>query len=450
MKIWPFSRSESSTSYGMKILIFFMSVILFIEIFLYLLFFPPPIQYWLIVLSLDLVIYFGSSIFLFQFFSEPLIQLVNRVKHTSITLEPVQKIGFSGEFGEILRDVDRLAETLNRERLGLLETYGEYRSIVESLKEGILMIDSDAKIIMMNGGMEKIFSTQRSEWKGKLFEDFLRSYGMILDNTKDVVNSKSLDKKLMVTSIPVYLKDNPASLYIFNDVTEVSNLEKALGRAEQLALLGKMTASIAHEIKTPIASMKLSVQLLRKQLGEIDEESSETLAILEKEIKKLEERALQFLTFSKTNFGLKPIDVITVLEESVKLARIRARERGITIEFHTGQSSMILNGDENSLSSAFLNVLVNGMDASKENGKINIKADKVHNNAIIIFSDNGNGIPPDYMDYVFEPFFTLKNGGTGLGMSIVKRVINAHNGRIDVKSEEGKGTVITIKIPLLR
>jgi signal transduction histidine kinase len=450
VKIWPFSRSESSTSYGATISIFFFSLIVFVEVFIYLLFWPPALQYWLIILSLDLVIYFVSSIFLFQFLGEPLIQLVNRVKHTSITLEPVRTIGLRGEFGEILRDVDRLAETLNRERGGLLETYGEYRNIVESLEEGIMMIDSENRIIMMNRGMEKIFSTNRADWKEKYFENFLRTYGMIIDETKSIVRSKSLDKKLLLREIQIDIKENPATLYIFNDVTELSNLEKALGRAEQLALLGKMTASIAHEIKTPIASMKLSVQLLRKQLGNIDPDSGETLDILEKETKRLEERSLQFLTFSKTNFELKPVDLLEVLEEAVKLARIRARERGIKIEFHASQEKMTVNGDENSLSSAFLNVLVNGMDASVENGVIEVKLDKVRTSAVIIFTDRGNGIPPDYMDYVFEPFFTLKSGGTGLGMSIVKRVIDAHGGRIEVKSQEGQGTVILIRIPLLR
>ncbi|BBJ27765.1 sensor histidine kinase [Athalassotoga saccharophila] len=449
MKIWPFSRSESSTTYGTVISIFLMALIGFIEVFIYVLFYPPPLQYWLIMISMDLVIYFASSIFLFQFLSEPLIQLLNRVKHTSITLNPVPQKGLRGEFGEILRDVDRLAETLKREREGLLETYSEYRNIVESLDEGILTVDENKDIATMNKGLERIFSTTRGQWKGRQFEEFLRFYGIILDETKNVVRVKTLDKRLIFQEIPMNTSHS-LMLYIFEDITALSNLEKALGRAEQLALLGKMTASIAHEIKTPLASMKLSVQLLKRQTEGISDEARETLDILDKEIRRLEERSMQFLTFSKTTYDLKPLNVVDVLEESIKLARIRARERGISIEFTKLTDKLVIEGDDNALNSAFLNVLVNAMDASRDNEKIEVKIEKMKNYALITFTDHGSGIPPDYMDYLFEPFFTLKTNGTGLGMSIVRRVVNSHGGRVEVKSQKEVGTSVIIRLPLSR
>lgn len=426
-----------------------MVLVVFVEVFIYVLFYPPPLQYWLIMISMDLVIYFASSIFLFQFLSEPLIQLLNRVKHTSITLNPVPQKGLRGEFGEILRDVDRLAETLKREREGLLETYSEYRNIVESLDEGILTVDENKEIATMNKGLEKIFSTTRGQWKGRSFEDFLRFYGIILDETKNVVRVKTLDKKLLFQEIPMDTV-HPLMLYIFEDITTLSNLEKALGRAEQLALLGKMTASIAHEIKTPLASMKLSVQLLKRQIGDVSDEARETLDILDKEIRRLEERSMQFLTFSKTTYDLKPLNVLDVLEESIKLARIRARERNITIELLKSADRLMIEGDENALNSAFLNILVNAMDASEENGKIEVKIERIKNYALISFLDHGSGIPPDYIDYLFEPFFTLKTNGTGLGMSIVRRVVNSHGGKVEVRSQKDVGTSITVRLPLLR
>jgi signal transduction histidine kinase len=261
---------------------------------------------------------------------------------------------------------------------------------------------------------------------------------------------KALDKRLIFQEMPIKSASNPVTLYIFGDITMLSNLEKALGRAEQLALLGKMTASIAHEIKTPVASMKLSVQLLKKQLGQIPDEPAETLEILDKEIRRLEERSMQFLTFSKITFDLKTLNVIEVLEESIKLARIRARERGITIDFATPFNQIMIDGDDNALNSAFLNVLVNGMDASNENGKIEVRVDQIKNYVSITFTDHGNGISPDHIDYIFEPFFTLKTNGTGLGMSIVKRVINSHGGKVEIKSQEGIGTTVFIRLPLSR
>ncbi len=425
-----------------------MSALFLVELFIYFVFALPNWQYWLIVAAFDLVVYFASSIFIFRFLDEPLIHLISRVKHTAFTLKPVRRSPFKREFGEILKEVDRLAETLNRERGGLLETYSEYRNIVESLEEGILTVSPNGGIMMMNGGAEKIFSMRRSEWKGKKFEDFLRNYNLILDEMKGVITTKKLGKRLMIRKISIEMNGKPSLLYIFNDVTELSNLEKALNRAESLALLGKMTASIAHEIKTPIASLKLSVQLLRRQLGAVDSDTSETLEVLEREVRRLEGRAKGFLEFSNSKFELKSINVVDIVKESVKLARIRARERGITIDLGCDSEKITINGDENALNSAFMNVLVNGMDACSDNGKIRIGVRALSNSVRISFEDNGVGIAPDSLDYVFEPFFTLKNGGTGLGMSIVKRVIIAHGGKIDVESEEGKGTVITMWIPI--
>lgn len=448
MRLWPFSKAESHTSLGIKTLVFSISLVVAVEFFIYIAFFPPSLVYWVVVGALDFVVYFISAIFVFQFLDRPLISLMNRVRRTTLTLKPARMFGLKGELGDILKEVDRLAETLNRERGGLLETYNEYKNIVESLEEGLIIAMDSGEILMMNGGAEKIFSTRRSEWKNRKFNDFLRFYGIIFDETKRVVLAKKIGKRLMVREVPMELSSKFATLYVLNDVTEVSNLENALTRAENLALLGKMTASVAHEIKTPIASLKLSVQLLKRQLGNVDPDVAETLEVLDKEVRRVEERSRGFLEFSNPHFELKPINIVDVVKESVKLARIRARDRKIEIELDYKEETIPVLGDVNALNSAFLNVLVNGMDACKEKGKIEVGIKKDSNSVLLTFADNGIGIPPDSVDYVFEPFFTLKRGGTGLGMSIVKRVINSHGGKVDVRSIEGKGTIVEMRIPI--
>ncbi len=449
MKLWPFSKAESHTRLGKESFIFLFSTVVSLELFLYFFLSPSTVPYWVTMVVIDFIFYIVGDFFIFQFIDRPLITLMNRVKRTSLTLKPSKRAGLKGELDEILREVDKLADTLSREREGLLETYNEYRSIVESLEEGIIMTKDDGEILMMNSGAEKIFSTHRSEWKSKKIKDFFRFYGIIFDKAKKVVSTKRVKKRLVIREITMSLRNKFATLYILEDVTEISNLENALNRAENLALLGKMTASVAHEIKTPIASLKLSVQLLKRQILANDPELSETLDVLDKEVRRLEERSKGFLEFSNPHYDLKPINIVDVVMESVKLARIRARDKNVEINFKCSQQSIPILGDTNALNSAFLNVLVNGMDACEgNNGRIIVNVERNLKSVNLIFSDNGVGISPDDVDYIFEPFFSLKTGGTGLGMSIVKRVITSHGGKIEVKSKQKSGTVVRIHVPI--
>jgi len=254
----------------------------------------------------------------------------------------------------------------------------------------------------------------------------------------------------VIREVSMDLRNRFAALYIFEDITEIYKLENALSRAEKLALLGKMTASVAHEIKTPIASLKLSIQLLKRQIMANDPELSDTLDVLDKEVRRLEERSMGFLEFSNPHYDLKPVNIVDIVMESIKLARIRARDKNVKIDFKCPQQNIQMLGDANALNSAFLNVLVNGMDAcEKSGGRIIVSVEKNYSSSVISFADNGIGIAPDDVDYIFEPFFTLKNGGTGLGMSIVKRVITSHGGKIEVKSKQKVGTTVKMRIPTL-
>ncbi len=448
MRLWPFSKAESHTRLGNGTLLFTLSTVVAVEVIMYFLFFPF-ITYWIIAGLLDVAVYFFAIFFVYYLIDRPLLTLISRVKRTSLTLKPSRRSGLRGDLEEILKEVDKLAETLTRERDGLLETYNEYRSIVESLEEGIVMTTDRGEILMINHGAEKIFSTHRYEWKGKNINDFFRFYEIISGETKKIISSKKTGKKLIIREVPMEVRGKFAALYIFEDVTEVSNLESALSRAENLALLGKMTASVAHEIKNPIASLKLSVQLLKKQLVASDPEVSETLDMLDKEVRRLEERAKGFLEFSNPKYELKPLNIVDVIMESVKLAKIRARDRKIQIFCECPDNNIPVLGDLNALNSAFLNVLVNAMDACDENGEIRIDVKKKAKMVTVSFKDNGKGISPDALDYIFEPFFTSKSGGTGLGMSIVKRVVTSHGGKVDVISKKGEGTTVKIHIPLV-
>jgi PAS domain S-box-containing protein len=448
VRLLPFSKVESHTRLGNGTLIFILSIVIVLEFFVYFTFFPPAILYWVVITLFDLAVYFLAVFFVSHLIDEPVLTLIGRVKKTSLTLKSSRKPGLKGELGEVLKEVDKLAETLKRERDGLLETYNEYRSIVESLEEGIVMTTDRGEILMINHGAEKIFSTHRSEWKSKNINEFFRFYEIIRGETKKIISSKKIGKKLIIRQVPMEVRGKFAALYIFEDVTEVSNLENALSRAENLALLGKITASVAHEIKNPIASLKLSVQLLKKQLEVTNPEVIETIEVLDKEVRRLEERAKGFLEFSNPKYELKPLNIVDVVMESVKLAKIRARDRNIEINCDCIDNDVPVLGDVNALNSAFLNVLVNAMDACEKNGNIKVTVKKKDKMVTISFMDNGKGISPDHMDYIFEPFFTLKNGGTGLGMSIVKRVVTSHGGKVTVMSKKGEGTTVEIHIPL--
>ncbi len=223
--------------------------------------------------------------------------------------------------------------------------------------------------------------------------------------------------------------------------------ELHLERAHKLSMIGQMAAGIAHEIKNPLASVKGAFEILYK--GETTaEEKKEFQDIVFKEIKRIDCTVSEFLEFARPReFDIKRIDINASLNNVIKQMRQQVESAGLNIETDIKDEIHVL-ADEQKIRQVIINLVLNAIDASPSNGTIKISSRIDNFKAYIVFADEGAGITEDDQGKIYEPFYTTKAKGTGLGLTIIKSIIDRHGGLIEAESPNGKGARFTIILPI--
>jgi signal transduction histidine kinase len=261
-------------------------------------------------------------------------------------------------------------------------------------------------------------------------------------------NREGRKHNLLITTSPVIGTNH--YLLVQRDITEFKNLEKKLYDSQKLAALGQLSAGIAHEIRNPLSSIKMSLQILAKRMNP-EGNDLKRFKIAEREVDHLEMLVNNILAFAKPVEPKKsPVDLSKVLEQAIDMA-----EKGIAdkkIEIQTEFNEVLpVTVDSAMMADAFLNVIRNALEAVTEYGKIIVSLryfDETRQSVAVEIKDNGSGIDDEDMPHIFNPFFTRKNYGTGLGLSLVKKIVDIHQGTIDISSKMNEGTTVLIVLPL--
>ena len=244
------------------------------------------------------------------------------------------------------------------------------------------------------------------------------------------------------------------SIFIAKDITEKKENELRQIMNERLAALGEMASGVAHELNNPLATISVCTEGLLNRVGkeELDTPLFENyLRMIEEEIQRCKNITTGMLSFvRRTNNDKRGIDIHEVLNKAIEMINFQGRLKEVVVlrDFQNGVPMVL--GNEGELMQVFTSITVNALDAMEDHGTLAFATGTNENNVFIRIQDTGSGIPSFLINRIFEPFFTTKSekGGTGLGLSIVDKIIKENNGRIDVTSEEGKGTVFTITLPL--
>ncbi len=224
--------------------------------------------------------------------------------------------------------------------------------------------------------------------------------------------------------------------------------EEQLRRADRLSALGELSAGMAHEIRNPLGSIRGAVEILKDDYSP-DEAKYEFIQILLKESDRLNHIVQEFLGFARPKQPeLHETDVNEALESVLLLTTQEARKAGVATEKRLDGSIGKRNLDEGLLKQAFLNIVLNAIQAMPTGGTLTVESGLRNNTLEVKIADTGIGIPEENRKKLFSPFFTTKKNGTGLGLAITYRIIENHRGKIDVVSEPGKGTTFTVNIPV--
>jgi len=230
---------------------------------------------------------------------------------------------------------------------------------------------------------------------------------------------------------------------------DLRKTEAQLIRSEKLAALGQLAAGIAHEIRNPLTSINILIHSLRERLPS-ENSQQEDLKVIEEEIHRMNEIVDQFLRFAKPAPPFfEKTDVLSIVEETLQLLRLQAEKQRIAVEREFQTLPMILI-DPEQMKQAMLNLLLNAIQAMPEGGLLTLKGRNSEDGQWIHLSiqDSGMGISGEDIDKLFDPFFSTKEGGVGLGLSITHRIIDQHHGKIEVESSPGMGTLFTVWLPI--
>jgi two-component system sensor histidine kinase HydH len=230
------------------------------------------------------------------------------------------------------------------------------------------------------------------------------------------------------------------------------NIKSLTGRQSELEELSRLTGGLAHEIKNPLSTIKVNLKLISEDLIAKDENArraAKKISVVQKETERLEQILEDFLTFiKKTEPHLSGVDINQMVSDMIDFYSPQAFGHSITVRSSPAGESLVCKADGDMLKQVLLNLFINAQQAMPGGGELLLRTQKNGKNAVIIVSDTGKGIEPKNMDKIFSAYYSTKPGGSGLGLSTSKKIIEAHNGSIRVDSVPGKGTSFTIQLPL--
>jgi PAS domain S-box-containing protein len=365
-----------------------------------------------------------------------------------------------------LKRIDRIPpEGLKQILKNLSAENSIYEAALNSTLDGIIVCDLEHNPLLINRSAEKIFRlvswTQEFALWEQLNDDNLADFfrkALVADET--VLNRElSLNRpggtRVISISISALVSEGKISgnLIHLEDITDKRRKEAQLRRAESLAALTTLAAGVAHEIKNPLASIRIQLGIIRRILEKNCTKKTESIfhniSLVEQEIDRLNSIVVDFL------FAVRPMDITLILDraedvvrEVVELMSHEAEEQHISIATKIEPDLPDVMIDRKNLKQALLNIIKNAMAAMPDGGVLTISVFVQNDELQIGVSDTGIGIPEELLAKIFEPYFTTKESGTGLGLTITFKIVKEHNGEITVESAPSKGSTFTIHLPI--
>ena len=253
-------------------------------------------------------------------------------------------------------------------------------------------------------------------------------------------------RNLLITPRPV--KKTGHYILVQRDITELKILEEKFYESQKLAAVGQLSAGIAHEVRNPLSSIKMSLQILEKRM-QPEGNDSKRFKIAKREVEHLEKLVNDILLYARPSEPQKrPSDIRNILDHALAMAEKSVSDKHARVEMNLAKDLPLLNVDPAMLEQVFLNIYLNAIDAMEEGGKLSISARKTTDQVLVEVRDNGCGISSEDIPHIFNPFFTKKKYGTGLGLTQIKKIMDLHQGTIIISSEEGAGTSVAMTFSL--
>ena len=334
--------------------------------------------------------------------------------------------------------------------------------ILGNLQDGILLFTGDGRAVLvseaahrfLNKDQERILGLQASEIfdrstvLGRTLRDAFDA-GMTL--VQEEIQTET-GRRIQASVDFIYDDRNKTglgALVTLHDLESVEQIESELELSRRLSAIGRLTAGVGHEVKNPINAIVVHLELLKNKLGAEHSPAARHLEVIDAEIHRLNRVVQTLVDFSRpVELRLQEQDMRTVIGDVLALAAEELSMRQVKLESRMPDTPLIVNVDADLLKQAALNVIQNGAQAMPNGGALHVSLEEDRKTAVLRVADEGIGIPQEIREKIFDLYFTTKIGGSGIGLAMTYRILQLHHGSVDVKSEVGRGTEFSLRIPL--
>lgn len=366
--------------------------------------------------------------------------------------------------------------------LRLAQEKGFLETVFNTIQEGIIVTDSNGRITYLNHAACELFGLQNEDSIGKRLDERVRGLdwesltqsGGPISRDMEIFYPANRFINFYIVPLIIERRDSAAGdavpgspqpataataehaghAMILRDITESRRSAQQTIESERLNALTLLAAGVAHEIGNPLNSLHIHLQLMERKVRELEgstrEELQESIDIARAEISRLDSIVTQFLrAIRPSRPQLHRENINTIVEEAVRFFSPEIEARDIVVEQELRSDLPLLELDREQMKQAFYNVIKNGFEAMKRHGVLRIRTDRDDTHVLVTFTDTGSGISAENLSRVFEPYFTTKPSGTGLGLLIVRRIVREHGGELSVESSDGKGLTLAIRLPYI-
>lgn len=335
---------------------------------------------------------------------------------------------------------------------------GFFENIANSISEGLLVIDRDTRILYRNSAAEAMLGIPE-DFSKLTVSRFLKGIDWAALMSRNGVSARHemelfYPRRRIVRFYLVPHGNKGYYIVILTDITEEYDKTATRMESERGRVVSMLAAGVAHEIGNPLNSLYLNLQLLERMFQSSSpdlEEAKESLKEAKNEVERLDSIINQFLkALRPAKLRLEPVNLREVLEETLSFMRHEIEDRNVRVVCEWDDPLPPVTADPAQLKQAFYNIIRNAVQAMSGGGDLSIECREAERDIVMRISDTGSGIAPENMSKLFQPYFSTKESGNGIGLMVVERVLREHGARLSVESSGGKGTSFIITFPLRR
>ncbi|QNI34054.1 PAS domain S-box protein [Alloacidobacterium dinghuense] len=377
--------------------------------------------------------------------------------------------GDSRDSSDTVVQVSHKIERLGRRMRNVEEVFSAMKEnldqILSNLQDGMMLFTHDARAVLVSNSVERFLGVERDRILGAKVPDIFdrttvlgRIVREAFDRGISLVQEEittETDRRVEVSLDFIYDDRAPqqrqglGALLTLHDIESVQEIESELELSRRMAAIGRLTSGVGHEVKNPINAIVVHLELLRNKMNAQDSPAFRHLDVIQNEIQRLDRVVQTLVDFSRpVELKLHDQDLRRIVNAVLMLASVELETRGVRVVNESPARPVIVKVDADLMQQALLNVVLNGAQAMADGGTLRVRLTEDPRWVFLSVSDEGEGIPDDIRSKIFNLYFTTKKEGSGIGLAMTYRIIQLHNGQVDVESHVGQGTTFTLKIPV--